>query len=180
MSQQLMDLIDRFGGAQAVEAMATRVGLSPEQAQSAMVALMPAVAGGMADTVATQGPAALDGAAAPAAEIAATDPAGDAAVDHGTGLLGQILGGGGAAGAVSNAAAATGIDESKLSAMLPMLATLAAGALGKAGQTSEGGIGGLLGGFMGQGGIGGGLLKALDRDGDGNPLNDVLGMFGKR
>ena len=75
MSQQLMDLIDRFGGAQAVEAMATRVGLSPEQAQSAMVALMPAVAGGMADTVATQGPAALDGAAAPAAEIAATDPA---------------------------------------------------------------------------------------------------------
>ena len=38
------------------------------------------------------------------------------------------------------------------------------------------GIGGLLGGRSG----GGGLASMLDMDGDGNPLDDILNMAGKR
>lgn len=197
MSQQLLDLINRFGGEDAVAAMAARVGLSPEQTQSAMAALMPAVAGGMAKQVETQGPAALDGAAAPATELASGGAiASDAAVEHGTGILGSLFGSSQVTDAVArHAAAATGLDVSKLTALLPMVATLAAGALGHAGGqgTTEagGGMGGMLGGMLGQitggatagaapqTGAAGTLLSMLDGNKDGNVMDDIMGMVGK-
>lgn len=193
MSQQLLDLINRFGGEDAVAAMAARVGLSPEQTQSAMAALMPAVAGGMAKQVETQGPAALDGAAAPATELASGGAiASDAAVEHGTGILGSLFGSSQVTDAVArHAAAATGLDVSKLTALLPMVATLAAGALGHAGGqgTTEagGGMGGMLGQITGgatagaapQTGAAGTLLSMLDGNKDGNVMDDIMGMVGK-
>jgi len=193
MSQQLLDLINRFGGEDAVAAMAARVGLSPEQTQSAMAALMPAVAGGMAKQVETQGPAALDGAAAPATKLASGGAiASDAAVEHGTGILGSLFGSSQVTDAVArHAAAATGLDVSKLTALLPMVATLAAGALGHAGGqgTTEagGGMGGMLGQITGgatagaapQTGAAGTLLSMLDGNKDGNVMDDIMGMVGK-
>ncbi len=189
MSQELLDLVNRFGGAQAVESMAARVGLSPEQTQSAMAALMPAVAGGMANHVATNGPAALDDAAAPATQVVAADgAASDAAVSHGGGLLGSLFGGHtGTSAVASHAAAATGLDVSKLEALLPMVATLAAGALGHAGGAAPaqggGGIGGMLGGLMGQSGSSGQggaasvLTSMLGSGGGTNALDGILGMI---
>ncbi len=56
------------------------------------------------------------------------------------------------------------------------------GAIGSAGGQSqsqaapEGGLGGILSGLGGLGGI----AAMLDRDGDGNPLNDLAGMLGKK
>ncbi len=197
MSQQLLDLINRFGGEEAVAAMAARVGLSPEQTQSAMAALMPAVAGGMQKQVEADGPAALDAAAAPATQLAGGAVASDAAVDHGTNLLGSLFGSSQVTDAVTgHAAAATGLDASKLAALLPMVATLAAGALGRAGgqaAPAEGGIGGMLGGLLGSvtggstaapGGVpatgaAGTLLSMLDRNKDGNVMDDIMGMVGK-
>lgn len=195
MSQQLLDLINRFGGEDAVSAMAARVGLSPEQTQSAMAALLPAVAGGMAKHVEAHGPAALDAAATPATGLATSGAiASDAAVEHGTDLLGSIFGSPQVTDVVTgNAAAATGLDASKLAALLPMIATLAAGALGKAGGQSGagGGIGGMLGGLMGQitggnasggaapTGAAGTLLSMLDFNKDGNVMDDVMSMVGK-
>ena len=197
MSQQLLDLINRFGGEDAVAAMAARVGLSPEQTQSAMAALMPAVAGGMAKQVETQGPAALDGAAAPATELASGGAiASDAAVEHGTGILGSLFGSSQVTDAVArHAAAATGLDVSKLTALLPMVATLAAGALGHAGGQGTieagGGMGAMLGGMLGQitggatagaapqTGAAGTLLSMLDGNKDGNVMDDIMGMVGK-
>ena len=179
MSEQLLDLVQRFGGAQAVSAMAARVGLSAEQTQSAMAALMPAVAGGMADHVAAQGPAALDEVTAPAATVITGDgAASDAAVDHGSGLLGSIFGSHDAAGAVaSNAASATGLDAGKLAALLPMIATLAAGALGHAGggAAPAGGLGGMLGNMIGGQGGGAASVLASMLGGGGNPLDGILG-----
>lgn len=196
MAQQLLDLVQRFGGADAVAAMASRVGLSPEQAQSAMAALMPAVAGGMVKQVEAQGPASLDAVAAPAAELA--DPASDAAVAHGDGLVNHLFGSSEVTSAItSQAAATTGLDMSKLAALLPMVASLAAGALGKAGgqataaPAADGGIGGMLGGLLGSitggaapagaatGGVAGTLMGMLDFNKDGNPMDDVMGMLGK-
>lgn len=108
-----------------------------------------------------------------------------------------------------HAAEQTGIDSSLLKKMLPILAMLVAGYMVKqAGGEQGGGIGGLIGSVLGggqsQGGGGlggvlgnvlggalgggqqaapagglGGLGSLLDLDGDGNPLDDIIGMAGK-
>jgi len=70
-----------------------------------------------------------------------------------------------------------------------MLAMLVAGYMAKqhgasaAPQTGSGGLGDLLGGMLGgqvaRGSGAPGLASMLDLDGDGNPLDDILGMAGK-
>lgn len=166
MSQQLLDLINRFGGASAVDAMAAKVGLSPEQVQSAMAALMPAVAGGMSKQ-AEAGSDVLDQAAAPAAELATPGAvASDAAIAHGNDLAGQIFGGAAGTQAVTaHAAQATGLDAGILAQLLPMITTLAAGTL--AGKSS------------GPQGAAGTLMSMLDVNKDGNPLDDIMGFANK-
>ncbi|HWW63468.1 MAG TPA: hypothetical protein VNZ43_01785 [Sphingomonadaceae bacterium] len=88
----------------------------------------------------------------------------------GEALLSRLAGGGqDAASAAADAAAETGLSVDKLQALLPALAA----------QFGDGGVEGLLSKLGGAGG----LLSGLDKDGDGNPLNDIAGMakglFGK-
>lgn len=109
----------------------------------------------------------------------------------------------------ANAATRTGLDPALLKKLLPVLAMMAAGYMarqgggraaapaggggglggllgGLAGQAAGGGAGGLLGGLAGQvagggaqrGGAGG-LGALLDLNGNGNPLDDIIGMAGK-
>ena len=108
-----------------------------------------------------------------------------------------------------HAAEQTGIDSSLLKQMLPLLAMIVAGYLAKQGGGEQGGgLGGLIGSVLGGGqasgggGLGGmlgnvlggalgggqqaapaggigGLGSLLDLDGDGNPLDDIIGMAGK-
>jgi hypothetical protein len=70
------------------------------------------------------------------------------------------------------------------------LGGLIGGMLGGGGQASGGGLGGMLGNVLGgalgggqqaapAGGGLGGLGSLLDMDGDGNPLDDIIGMAGK-
>ena len=84
--------------------------------------------------------------------------------------------------ATNDVAASTGISASALSALVPALVA-AASSGGAAGQ-SGGVLGSIMSGLGGaperQGGIFGSITGMLDRDGDGNPLNDVMGMFGKK
>lgn len=194
MTAQLSELIQQFGGDEAVSAMAARVGLSPEQTQSAMAALMPAIAGGMTRQVAANGPAELNAAAAAAANV---DHTSDAGIEQGSSLLGSLFGGHDVTGAVTErAAASTGIEPSKIAMLLPMLATLASGALahgaasGVSAPAAGGGIGGMLGGMLERmtggggttaapGGAAGTLLGMLDLNKDGNPMDDIMGMLGK-
>jgi hypothetical protein len=108
-----------------------------------------------------------------------------------------------------HAAEQTGIDPSLLKKMLPILAMLVAGYMAKQGggeqggglggligsvlgggqQAGGGGLGGMLGNVLGgalggggqaapAGGLGG-LGSLLDMNGDGNPLDDIIGMAGK-
>lgn len=192
MSQQLLDMIMRMGGADAVSAMAARVGMSPEQAQSAMAALAPAIAGGMASQVAAGNQDAVNEVAGTAAAMTSS-AASDEAIDHGSNILGQIFGGQDTTSAVAQAAAEkTGIDAGQLSALMPMIATMAASALGNGAggavapvTSTGGGLGGMLGGLLGgTHGAGGGsasvgaagLLGMLDLNKDGNPLDDIMGM----
>lgn len=128
-------------------------------------------------------------------------------VDQGNDVLGQIFGSKDVSRTVAgHAAEQTGLDSGLLKKMLPILAMLVAGYLAKQGGDQQGGgLGGLIGGMLGGGGAGGlggvlgsvlgggnagggapagtgglgGLGKLIDLNGDGNPLDDIIGMAGK-
>ena len=140
MSQQLLDLINRFGGEQAVEAMAAKVGLPADQVQSAMAALMPAVAGGLTKEIQANGTEAIDAAAAPAADLAPGDVASPTAVATGGSLVSQIFGGN-ADAVTAHAAQATGLDSGVLAQLLPMVTSLAAGTLASKASGPQGAAG---------------------------------------
>lgn len=131
------------------------------------------------------------------------------AVDTGNQLLGGIFGSReGSIAVAQHASSASGVDSSILKKMLPLVAMLVAGAMAKgvgggvAAPEGGGGLGGMLGGLLGGGAAGGllggllggggaqaapagglgslgGLASMLDMNGDGNPLDDILGMAGK-
>ena len=176
MAQQLMDMIARMGGADGVAAMAARVGLTPDQAQAAMAALLPAVTGGMAKQAQSGNSAVVDQLAGSAAAYTGS-AAGDGAVAQGQDILGSIFGSKDVSRAVAALAAGqTGLDIGALKALLPMVATMAASALGNGSGAASGGLlGGLLGGGNAKGAAGA-LLGMLDANKDGNPLDDIMGM----
>ena len=117
-------------------------------------------------------------------------------VNRGNDVLGQIFGSKDVSRTVAqNAASRTGLDPALLRKMLPIVAMMVAGYMAKqggggtqAGLGGGGGLGGLLGGLLGGkasgqassgGAAAGGLGSLLDLNGDGNPLDDILGMAGK-
>ena len=85
------------------------------------------------------------------------------------------------AAAVAEVANQSGLDVGALAAMLPQLL----GAVQGAGAGSSGVMGQLLAG-LGSGDAAGGatmisqVASMLDRDGDGNPLDDIMAMLGKQ
>jgi hypothetical protein len=185
MAQQLIDMIARMGGADGVAAMASRVGLTPDQAQAAMAALVPALTGGMAKQAQAGNASIVDQLAGMAAAYTGS-AAGDGAVAQGNDILGSIFGSKDVSRAVAaQAASQTGLDINALKAMLPMVATMAASALGNGTGTvaapagGMGGLGGLLGGLLGggsQAGAAGALMAMVDTNKDGNPLDEIMGM----
>lgn len=189
MAQQLLDLIARMGGADGVAAMATRVGLTPDQAQAAMAALLPAVTGGMSKQAQAGNGALVDQLSGKAANYTGS-AADDGAVAQGNEILGGIFGSKDVSRAVAaQAAGQTGLNVDALKSLLPMVATMVASALGnRAGAGAEpagGGLGDMLGGLLGGGnaagntpsrGATGALLDMLDTNKDGNPLDEILGL----
>ncbi|MFC0590579.1 DUF937 domain-containing protein [Novosphingobium aquiterrae] len=187
--------------------MSKQLGISPAIAAAGAEALLPAILGGFrkhADS-AGGGETGLGsligmlgtlGGGALAANVLGPD---STDVDQGNGILGQIFGTKDVSRSVAaDAATRTGIDPELLKRMLPLLAMLVGGYLsaraGGSGPLGSGGLGGLgsilegLGSEAGSvpapqpepsGGILGGLGKILDMNGDGNPLDDIIGMAGK-
>ena len=156
----LLDLITQTGGAAAFEEIGARVGLSPAQTRIAAAALLPALAGGMKRQSQDNGLGGLLAQAGPPG----TSPT-DETASMGNQILGQIFGSKDVSRTVAaNAAASTGIGADKLKALLPLLASLGAGAL----ASKAGGAGGIPG-----------VLGMLDQDGDGNPMDEIMGMAGK-
>jgi hypothetical protein len=161
----LLDLITQAGGSAALEQIGARVGLTPAQTRSAAAALVPALAGGLKRQSGSAGLGDILRRSGLAPGAAPTD----ATASMGNQILGQIFGSKDVSRTVAaNAAASTGIGADQLKALLPLLASLSAGALAsKAG-----------GGQAGEGGLSG-LLRLLDQDGDGDPLDDIMGMASK-
>lgn len=152
-------------------ALGARFGLSPEQTQSAMASLLPAVLGGFQRT-ADAGD--MGGLERTAGGIGQPDTA------SGNDVLGHIFGNKDVSRQVADhAAGQSGVSSAVLKAMLPVVAAMVARHMAaNGGGGALGGIlGSVLGGLGGSGGAGGlgglgGLAGAL---GGGNPLDAILG-----
>ncbi|MHB8797631.1 MAG: DUF937 domain-containing protein [Thermoanaerobaculia bacterium] len=194
---QITDILAQMGGLQS---MARELGISEAQAAKGAEALAPAILGGFKKQAQGQ-PSGLEGLGGLLGQLGggglldnvlSPQPTN---VNLGNDVLGQIFGSKDVSRAVAqNASAKSGLDPSILKKMLPILAMLVTGFMAKQGgggaaePSSGGGLGDLLGGLLGGGahssaaptpGASGGLGSLLDLDGDGNALDDILGMAGK-
>jgi hypothetical protein len=185
---QLTQMLAAMGGMQS---MARELGVTETQAQAGAEALLPAILGGFKKQAQTQ-PTGVDGLLQMVSGLGGTSLLDEVLAPHptdvnqGNNVLGQIFGSKDVSRTVAQSAAAqTGLDPNVLKRMLPMLAMLVAGYMTRQGGAAAsaqapGGIGDLLGGLAGGGRAGspgsGGLASMLDLDGDGNPLDDIIGM----
>ena len=170
-----MQALDQMLGSSGMDmsGLAARFGLNPDQAQSALGSLMPAVLGGFQKK-------------AEANDLArATDAVSDGGqpdTDAGNSILGHIFGGKDVSREVADhAAEQSGVSSTVLKAMLPVVAAmvakhLASGNGGASDPSQGGGLGGMLGSFVGGGGSAGGGLGGLGSllGGGGNPLDQIL------
>ena len=179
-----MQALDQMVGSSGMDmsSLAARFGLNPDQAQSALGSLMPAVLGGFQKK----------------AEANDLDPATDAVsgtasdggqpdTDAGNSILGHIFGGKDVSREVADhAAGQSGVSITVLKAMLPVVAAMVAKHLAGQGAGTDdavtgggGGLGGMLGSILGGGSSGGtaaGGLGGLGSllGGGGNPLDQIL------
>ncbi|NJM50389.1 MAG: DUF937 domain-containing protein [Sphingomonadales bacterium] len=189
-----MDIAAILKQSGAIGSIAQQLGVNEQVAQMGAEALLPSILGGFKKQTQAQ-PSGLEGLGGLLGQLGggglfdsvlAPEPT---PVEKGNDILGQIFGSKDVSRAVAGqASGSTGIDPSILKKMLPILAMLVAGYLAKnssgnnsAGESS-GGLGSILGGLLGGGGqasSAGGIGALLDLDGDGNPLDDIIGMAGK-
>ena len=88
----------------------------------------------------------------------------DAAVEDGNNILGHILGSKDVSRQLAaRAAGNTGIDVDAIKKLLPVIAAATMGAMSKGTKSSNSGLAGMLGGL-------------LDKDGDGNVMDDLLSL----
>ena len=191
----LMDILMRTGG---VEAIAKQLGVPPAMAEMGAKALLPAVVGGLKKQTVEAGGGdtglgslinILGGLGGGGLATNVLNDAEPTNIDKGNDVLGQIFGSKDVSRSVAgHAAGQTGIDPELLKKMLPIVAMLVAGYLSHQGGAASaapaeqqggglGGLGSILGSILG--GALGGLGSMLDLNGDGNPLDDIIGMAGK-
>ena len=193
---QITDILASTGGLQS---MARELGVSEDQAATGAAALLPAILGGFKKEATAQ-PTGLEGLGGVLEKLGGGGLLDDVVASHptnisrGNDVLGKIFGSKDVSRTVAqNAAQRSGLDPSLLKKMLPMLAMLVAGFMAKqrgsgtAAQASPGGggLGGMIGSMLGgktagsTGGLGG-LASMLDMNNDGNPLDDIMRMAGRK
>jgi hypothetical protein len=186
----IADIMNQTG---ALDSIARELGIDPATARTGAEALLPAILGGFKKQ-AQPAPGGLGGLidvlgqAGGGNLLDAVTGSAPTPAEPGNEILGQIFGSKDVSRTVAGQASqTTGIDAALLKKMLPLLAMAVTGYLAsqKGGESTGGGLGGMLGQVLGgvlggggqaQGGGLGGLGSLLDLDGDGNPLDDILGM----
>ncbi|WOE73803.1 DUF937 domain-containing protein [Alterisphingorhabdus coralli] len=176
----------------AIDNIAGQLGIDKTIAHAGASALLPAILGGFKKT--TEQGGGVDGLGGILSQLGGSGllesvlgPQ-ETPIEQGNNVLGQIFGSKDVSRSVAgHASQQTGVDSSILKKMLPMLAMVVGGYMAnqqggaQAQQQSGGGLGGLLGGLLG--GSGGssasGIASMLDLDGDGNPLDDIIGIASK-
>ncbi len=179
-----MDILNTVLGAAnggAVAQLAAQFGLSPDQASSAVGALMPALANGLQKNVTSEeGLGSLASALGTGKhEAYLENPAAltqQATTEDGNAILAHVLGSKDVSRQVAGQASAqTGIDPAILKQMLPLVATLAMGALARHSKAAAGG------GALGSSGVGGMLGGLVGGQGGASALGNVLGgLLGRR
>jgi hypothetical protein len=184
----LNDIIQSAQGGGALQNLANQFGLSPEQTQSALQAIIPALSHGLQR--AAQNPGSLGnvvseiGSGAHAGSYADPSQTG-AAVDAGSGALGQIFGSPGVTSQIGQQISrVSGIDPQIIAGLLPAVASIAMGGLSHAMQAQgQGGVlnqagaasgGGLFGSIISavQGALGGGQSGEAQ-----SGLSSLINMF---
>jgi len=163
----ILDAIMQAQGGQMTQALGQRFGLDGGQTQSALEALLPALAGAVSQNV--QQPGGLDalmgalGRGQHARYLDDPSALGEpTTTDEGNGILGHLFGSREVSREVAaRASAQTGIGSDLLKQMLPVVAAMMMGGLsrgaggGGGAQAADGGLGGALGNAMGgMGGLG--------------------------
>jgi hypothetical protein len=169
----ILESLLNAGEGGAVRQLGTQFGLGPDQTQSALSALLPALMAGVRNNAAHDG--GLDSLAAALAggghQQYLDNPAtlGEpATAADGNGILGHLLGSKDVSRQVAQRASAqTGIDSAILKQMLPVVAALAMGAMARQSRTAAAGA------------SSGGLASLLDQNRDGSVADDLLSMAGK-
>lgn len=174
-----MNLLETLLNAQnggAVRQIADQFGIDENQAQSAISALLPALAGGAQNNVAQEGglDSLLGALGSGNHQRYLDDPSelgSENTVAEGNGILGHLLGSKDVSRQVASAASEqTGLAPSLMKQMLPVVATMVMGALSK---HTDGGQRADQGNLMGMlGSVFGGQDGQLD-------LGDVAGLVGK-
>ncbi|HRP89117.1 MAG TPA: DUF937 domain-containing protein [Edaphocola sp.] len=194
----LSELLGGNVGNDIIGNIAQKFGLDQSQAASAVQAAIPMIMGGLGKNAQNE-----DGASSLFNALGSHSPNvldniqgffggdSDAAQKDGAGILGHIFGN--QVEDVQNGVAkSSGLSLAKVGPIIAMLAPLVMSYLSKQKQsnnvTQSGGLGDLLGSLTGgtqasSGGLGGGLIGMvtgfLDKNKDGSPLDDILGMFKK-
>ena len=177
----LESILDAQNG-KGVQQLATQFGLKPDQATSAVSALVPALAAGLQRNMGTEsGLTGLVSALSTGQHQkyldhpgALADPASTA---DGNAILGHVFGSKEVSRQVAaNASQKTGIDTSILKKMLPLVAAMAMGGLSR--QKAAGGKGAF--GASAGAGLASMLSPLLDKDRDGSMVDDLMGMFSGR
>ena len=188
----LLDMIMQAQGGGAVQQIAQKFGIGEDQAQSAIGAVLPMLAGAMQQNVQGGGLEGLLGAMQGGNhEKYLDDPSAllsPEGVQDGNGILGHLLGGKEVSRQLaSHASAQSGVSSDIIKQMLPVVAGLLMGGMSR--QANSGGLlGQALGAAMGGGG-GGGIASVLGSllGGGGSPepqqqqasaASGILGMLG--
>ncbi len=189
----LSELLNSSMGQSIVRNVAGQLGMNEKEASSAISTAMPAILAGMTKNAQTkEGAESLNKALEKKHDGSLLDNLSSMLQGHagelqhdGDGILAHVFGNKRSA-LEQGIAQKVGISSGKAGSLLSTLAPIVMAYLGKEKRQANagaGGLGDLLGGLLGsqQGSSGGGVLgmlgNALDKDGDGNPLNDLLGGF---
>jgi hypothetical protein len=152
----LSDIMQAAQGGQGINHIAQQFGISPEQAQAAINAMLPGLSQGLQNQASSPGGLGailghLVDATHQQAYTDAAAAASPATTQAGGNVLGQVLGNGGIAGQLAqHAAKSTGLSPEVIQSMMPVVASMVIGGLFH--NANNQGLGGMLGQLAGQGG----------------------------
>lgn len=186
MSDSLIGVLMQQLGPDAIGKIAQQLGTDNRSTNRAVAGALPALLDAITNNASDKnGAEALDGALSRDHDGSLLDNLGgfldSPDLDMGSGILRHVLGGR-QDDVQQKLGATSGVDGAKMASLLAMLAPIVMGALGKArakNNLDAGGLGDMLQNERTQAGASadlGGIGKMLDRDGDGNFMDDLAKM----
>ncbi len=193
----ITDLLKGSVGDELVNSVSSQLNMDKKSANNAILTALPLILAGMKKNTETDhGAQSLNNALESKHDGSILDNLASSLTSNtqeiendGNGILGHVFGD--KLGFINKGVSAkTGLDSSKTKKLLAILAPIAMGIIGKQkrkSNTGAGGLGDLLGGLLTgvkapkgkakKGGLGGMLSSFIDKDKDGNIMDDLAGML---